>query len=79
MRPDELLHQVNNQLQIIVGTAHLLLDSSDLRLTKAYREDITAAAFRVSAILTAYCDVSEHPFESLRLELPGQPGNSNTR
>ena len=55
MQPKDLLHSVNNQLEIIVSAAHLLTGPPDRQVTQDYRNQIIAAAFKVSNVLTNYC------------------------
>ena len=69
MQPKDLLHSVNNQLEIIVSAAHLLKTASDPKLAREYSDLIVAAAFRVSALLGVHFDISKTG-DSRRLQLP---------
>jgi nitrogen-specific signal transduction histidine kinase len=50
----ELLHEVNNQLEIIVGAADLLSRQSSDPSTKECCAQIQSAVFRTSKLLKAY-------------------------
>lgn len=50
----ELLHEVNNQLEIVVGAAELLSRQSSDPSTKECCEQIQSAVFRTSKLLKTY-------------------------
>lgn len=50
----ELLHEVNNQFEIIVGSAELLSGQCSDLSVKSYCEQIQSAAFRASKLLKAH-------------------------
>jgi nitrogen-specific signal transduction histidine kinase len=52
--PKELLHEVNNQLEIIVGAAELLSRQSSDPSIKSYCEQIQSAVFRASKLLKTH-------------------------
>jgi nitrogen-specific signal transduction histidine kinase len=52
--PKELLHEVNNQFEIIVGAAECLSRQSSDPSTKHSCEQIQSAVFRTSKLLKTY-------------------------
>jgi nitrogen-specific signal transduction histidine kinase len=52
--PKDLLHEVNNQLEIIVGAAELLSRQSSDSSMKSYCEQIQSAVFRASKLLKTH-------------------------
>jgi nitrogen-specific signal transduction histidine kinase len=49
--PKELFHEVNNQLEIVVGAAELLSRQSSDTSVRNYCEQIQSAVFRMSKLL----------------------------
>jgi hypothetical protein len=56
MRPEDVLHHINNQLEIVVSAAQLLTRTSDREMTKECCAQIHSAAFTASAVLKRYFD-----------------------
>jgi nitrogen-specific signal transduction histidine kinase len=49
--PKDLLHEVNNQLEIVVGAAELVSQKSSDTSVRNYCEQIQSAVFRMSKLL----------------------------
>jgi nitrogen-specific signal transduction histidine kinase len=52
--PKELFHEVNNQLEIVVGAAELLSRQSSDTVVRNYCEQIQSAVFRTSNLLKTH-------------------------